>query len=180
MKGRRNPMDHQIDPLSLLQGNLDRCLAAARPRLLRLAQVQGVTPVHAEDLVQETLLEAWRHLDTLRAPERFDAWLDGICRNRCLHYWRKQRLEHQRLLPLSGTALAHQDGADELAVDLPDLHVLETDAALERQEQQRLLERALGHLSLTHRQVIQLCYLVEMPQKEAAAHLGLTSSALEA
>ena len=44
----------------------------------------------ADDCVQETLIEAWRHLDQLRAPERFDAWLNGICRNICLR-WQRAR-----------------------------------------------------------------------------------------
>jgi RNA polymerase sigma factor (sigma-70 family) len=170
----------QTDSLQRLPGNLERCLADARPRLLRLAQSQGISPPEAEDLVQETLLEAWRHVDALRAPERFDAWLDGICRNRCLHFWRHQRVEHQHLLPRPSTALTYQNDTEEFLVNLPDLHMLENDEILEHQERQRLLERACGHLPLTTRQVIQVCYLAEVPQKEAAAQLGLTLSALEA
>src|SRR5215472_7409126 len=52
--------------------DLEQVLSAARPRLLRLAQTRGVTLDAAEDVVQETLIEAWRHLDHLRSPERFD------------------------------------------------------------------------------------------------------------
>lgn len=43
-----------------------------------------------------------------------------------------------------------------------------------------LLERALGELSGKAREVVELCYLVELPQREAALRLGLTISALEA
>ena len=52
--------------------DLEQMLSAARPRLLRLAHTCGVTLDAAEDVVQETLIEAWRHLDHLRSPERFD------------------------------------------------------------------------------------------------------------
>jgi DNA-directed RNA polymerase specialized sigma24 family protein len=54
-----------------LVGDLEEVLAAARPRLLRLARMQGVAPDAIDDVVQETLVEAWRHLDKLRTPECF-------------------------------------------------------------------------------------------------------------
>ena len=53
-----------------------------------------------EDVVQETLVEAWRHLETLREPARFHAWLDGICRNICRRQKRKDdtlSLHEQRI-----------------------------------------------------------------------------------
>jgi len=70
--------------------DLEQALSAARPRLLRLAQRRGVTPDALDDVVQETLIEAWRHLNHLRSLERFDAWLDGICRNVVLRWARTQ------------------------------------------------------------------------------------------
>src|SRR5262249_48776587 len=63
-------------------------MAAACPRLLRLARAQGVPPDSADDVAQETLLEAWRHLAALSASEGFDAWLTAICRNVCRRYLR--------------------------------------------------------------------------------------------
>src|SRR5260370_13162335 len=75
-------------PAIHLHPAVERRMAAARPRLVRLARLQGVAEEGAEDVVQETLLEAWRSLDALRSPDRFDAWLDGICRNRCRRWAR--------------------------------------------------------------------------------------------
>src|SRR5271157_2741308 len=62
---------------------MEKWLAAARPRLQRLAHVRNVPADSVEDVVQETLLEAWTHLDRLTAPEGFHLWLDEICRNIC-------------------------------------------------------------------------------------------------
>jgi DNA-directed RNA polymerase specialized sigma24 family protein len=57
----------------------DQLLSAARPRLHRIARSQGLAHEAADDIAQETLVEAWRHLEQLRDPTRFDAWLiDGI------------------------------------------------------------------------------------------------------
>src|SRR3954466_14441245 len=38
-------------------------------------------PLEAEDVVQESLLQAFLRLDELRTPERFGAWLCGIAAN---------------------------------------------------------------------------------------------------
>ena len=48
-----------------LIANIDTLLADARPRLLRLARLNGVPPDATDDVVQETLMEAWRHLENL-------------------------------------------------------------------------------------------------------------------
>ncbi len=51
---------------TMLVSNIDALFTAARPRLLRQAHMRGVAPDAVDDVVQETLLEAWRHLDALR------------------------------------------------------------------------------------------------------------------
>ena len=43
-----------------------------------------------------------------------------------------------------------------------------------------LLDHALGSLSSSARELVELCYLVELPQREVAARLDLSLSALEA
>src|SRR5215471_15307323 len=64
-----------------------------RARLIWLCtRMTGRSDV-AEDLAQETLLEAWKHLHTLRDPQRFSSWLVGIARNLCLRWQRAQARE---------------------------------------------------------------------------------------
>ena len=71
-----------------------------RTRLVRLcAAITGDREV-AEDLAQETLFEAWRHLEGLRDPQKRSQWLTGIARNICRR-WRRQRgLDLARYVPL--------------------------------------------------------------------------------
>src|SRR5579863_533180 len=77
-----NDIDITISHAALL-ADMEQLFTEARPRLLRLAHLNGMTPDVADDVVQETMMEAWRHVENLRDPQRFHAWLDGICRNVC-------------------------------------------------------------------------------------------------
>ncbi len=64
-----------------------------RAQLVRFcASMSGNLEV-AEDLTQETLLEAWRHEQALRDPSRRSQWLVGIARNVYLRWRRKQGRE---------------------------------------------------------------------------------------
>ncbi len=71
-------------------------LSAERPQLVRFcAQMTGCSDV-AEDLAQETLVEAWCNVDKLRDPRRWRPWLSGIARNVCLRWRRRQGRETAR------------------------------------------------------------------------------------
>jgi len=65
----------------------------------------------AEDLVQETLLRAWRRRETFRGRSTLRAWLYGIATNACLDALEKRS---RRLLPPAATA-----PADPLAAPPP-------------------------------------------------------------
>lgn len=163
-----------------LSAALNTLLEEARPRLLRQAARLGVAPEAADDVVQETLIEAWASLDRLRTPARFDAWLAGVCRNRCLMYLRTDRASRRRFArePLSLLTDTLEDEA-EAARDLPDPGGFDPAVELDRRDLHALLDRALAHLPERTRVPLQLCYLDELPQRDVAHRLGLTLSALE-
>jgi RNA polymerase sigma-70 factor (ECF subfamily) len=146
----------------------------ARPRLLRLARTLGIGPDEAEDVVQETYLEAWRQREKLREPERFASWLDGICRNIC-----KRSIRARATRPQTSELGVFEGEAGELDGLLPDPFAIDPTSELERQDLQILLDRALGHLSASTREVIELCYLAELPQREVAERLDMSLGALE-
>jgi RNA polymerase sigma-70 factor (ECF subfamily) len=58
----------------------------------------------SDDLVQDTLLSAWAHLDDFREGTNLGAWLTTILRNRFVNLYRQQRLRRE----VSGAA--HIDG----------------------------------------------------------------------
>src|SRR5215210_5840215 len=54
----------------------------------------------AEDLVQQTLLEAWLHASRLYSADVRMPWLFGIARNICLQWLRSRRREVSRQVRL--------------------------------------------------------------------------------
>lgn len=169
---------HLDDTISDVTENIDTLLTNARPRLFRLIHVRGVPADAAEDILQETLLEAWRHMNALRDPHRFDAWLHGICRNVCLRWQRSQHIATTRLVSLSELSLPKDD--DEASEStIADPTSVDPAEELCRQDMVLLLERALGYLPDSTRKAVELHYLSELPQREAALQLGMTIHTLE-
>lgn len=167
----------QSSPLasvSVGSGSLLQRMETWRPRLARLARLNGIPADLVEDVVQETYLEAWRHLDRLREPERFTFWLEGICRNVCKRHLRTLGRSAQNVsLSNDGDAL------DESAGQSLHLPVFDPAAELVHEDRQLLLDQALGYLSASARQVVELCYLAEAPHDEVAVRLGISAGALD-
>src|SRR5215813_11446175 len=101
-------------------------LQTIRPRIFRLAQLRGVPPDAIEDVVQETLLEAWRHLDRLQSLQGFQPWIEEICRNVYRRYARRQwsDLQHYKaFLPPSPFDEDNPGDTEESSLEtLPDGH----------------------------------------------------------
>src|SRR2546428_9101348 len=45
------------------------------------------------DIVQETFINAVRHIGGLQDDERFGSWLFGIAHQKCIQSWRRRRWE---------------------------------------------------------------------------------------
>jgi len=162
-----------------LISNLERLLTSAQPRLLHLVRRRGVPLESAEDIVQQTCIEAWRNLDHLRSPASFDAWLDGICRNLCLRWARAQGNTEKRQVSLED--LLQREGMHSaLAWDRTDPLLSDPLEALIQKDQALLLDQALEKLPSPQREAIEVSYLHHLPQGEAARRLGLTLPALKA
>lgn len=116
------------------------------------ARVGGDASV-AEDIVQETFVEAVRSASTFRGDAALTTWLCAIARHRIArHYARERKQEVAR----SALTLIDDEG-QAAAID-------ERDA----------LVRALGALSALHRQVLVLKYLDGKSVSDIADELGRT------
>jgi RNA polymerase sigma-70 factor (ECF subfamily) len=134
-------------------------LDARRGRLVRLCAAVSGDGQAAEDLAQETLLEAWRNRHKLHDPAGADRWLAAIARNVCRRWARG----HGRDIPA-----AAPEPAD--AVDV--------EAELERAELVELLDNALALLPPATRDVLVERYVHDSPHADIAARLGVSEDAV--
>lgn len=107
----------------------------------------------AEDITQEALVKAWRHVDRVREPDRVGAWLASIARSlardRVRRDGRRRRLAVQHPDP-HGDRAALAPSALDLAVAHEDEALLvEVIAAMPEGYREPLLLHYLGGLSLT-------------------------------
>jgi RNA polymerase sigma factor (sigma-70 family) len=144
-----------------------------RARLVRLCATMTGSNEAAEDLAQETLLEAWLHLEGLRDPEKRSQWLSGIARNVCLRWGRKQGRDLAHLIPLETPANQESTIPEKVFADPFDLEI-----DLERKELIALLDRAMAALPPETRTALVKHYVDESPVAEIAAQLGINTSAI--
>ncbi len=82
-------------------------LAAARGAMLRLANLKISTRQDAEDVVQEACLKAYRSMDALSDPDRFQAWIIQIARNQIRDFYRARYRRDALLEQIRPGNLAH-------------------------------------------------------------------------
>ncbi|MGE0640558.1 MAG: RNA polymerase sigma factor [Thermoanaerobaculia bacterium] len=122
----------------------------------------------ADDLVQETFLNAYRALDQLQDPERPRPWLYAIAHRACTRMHRRRAGEPPRL-----------EAYDELLPrpeeTVPDLAALESGPHRDRLrgEAREIVERGLAELPESFRIPLLLADLAELRLSEIAAILGL-------
>ena len=146
-------------------------LRRERPHLVALcARITDDRRV-AEDLAQETLIEAWRHWYDIRDGARRDAWLAGIARNVCRRWARSQgRAKALQIEPKADDARTPDE--DDGFSDGFDLEV-----ELERRELVELLDRALALLPAETREMLIARFVRELPISVIAERLGVNPSA---
>lgn len=159
-----------------LLADLEQVFTEARPRLLRLVRLNGMSPDIADDIVQETMMEAWRHVEKLRDPQRMQSWLDGICRNVCRRYQTANGTQH---LHESLSTLTNDEETTNADDALLDPTALDPAEELSQRDLATLLDRAMGHLAPDTRKLLEMSYLAEMPQREVALQMGMSIGALE-
>jgi RNA polymerase sigma-70 factor (ECF subfamily) len=129
-----------------------------RRRLARLCTVLTGDPDVADDLAQETLLQAWQIRHRLTDPAGSGPWLDAVARNVC----RRWRVRNARLR-------AHEQPAPTVP-EVTDL--------LEHEELVELLDRALGLLPADTRDALVARYVEEVPPREIASRMATTPEAV--
>jgi RNA polymerase sigma-70 factor (ECF subfamily) len=123
------------------------------------ARVGGNEPA-AQDLLQETLIEALRSAPTFRGDASLRTWVCAIARRRLARHY-----EAERRQAVAESGLALLGGIDGLAGAAS----AGGRDAVERRDE---IVRALGRLPAIHRQVLVMKYLDELSVSQIADELG--------
>jgi RNA polymerase sigma-70 factor, ECF subfamily len=109
------------------------------------------------DVVQETFINATRHLGSLREDGKFGSWLFGIAHQKCLQRWRKQGREAAALEEYAGAPIDLEDDPAELLI---------------RAEQEAAVMKLLDRLPGAQRSVLLLHFVEDFPLEDIAAVIG--------
>jgi RNA polymerase sigma factor (sigma-70 family) len=140
--------------------NFETVLRAEHERLIGFCSYLTGDPDEADDLAQETLIEAWRNQHKLYDPTGIRPWLSAIARNVYLR-WR-DRSQRQRALLTK--LLSESDPAVDFELDL------------ERSELVQLLHEALSLLPAETRNVLVARFIESLSPAEIASRMGITEN----
>ncbi|MBI4556317.1 MAG: extracellular solute-binding protein [Candidatus Hydrogenedentes bacterium] len=119
-----------------------------------------------QDVIQETFVNAWVGLGTLRDPTRFRAYLGTIARNCCLKLRQLRERQENVKQHFREEAKAQTESRGK------------GDALSEQQEVHQVLHIMIETLPAKTREVICLHYLEQMPTNEVAEALGISQVAV--
>ena len=119
----------------------------------------------AEDITQDTFLQAYKKLSTLKNHSQFAGWLYVIADRLCIDWSRKRRLPTQSL---EGTPVEEIEEASYTH------HVSETRETELAEHRHELVKKLLAKLPESERTVVTLYYLGEMTTKEIGKFLGVS------
>lgn len=146
-------------------GLFDQFASSIGTRLLQYGLMICRRRDDAEEIVQDTLIEAYQRFPELRAPEKVHAWFFSIARNACL--MRRRKHSH-------GKASVPIEDSMEIMdqCSLPE-------AELVRREGARALRSAVESLPEDQRMLILLRYFEGLSTEEAAEVLEMTPDAVK-
>jgi RNA polymerase sigma-70 factor (ECF subfamily) len=109
------------------------------------------------DIVQETFINAARHIGGLREDGKFGSWLFGIAHQKCIQRWRKQGREAAALGEIATAPAESEDDPAELLI---------------RAEQEAAVMMLLNRLPVPQRSVLLLHFVEDFPLEDIAAITG--------
>jgi RNA polymerase sigma-70 factor (ECF subfamily) len=108
------------------------------------------------DIVQESFINAVRHIGALREDKKFGSWLFGIAHQKCAQHWRKQRPEN---IPI------------EEQGDFPDNAASPSEMLISKEQEAEFM-RVIYRLSPPHRAVLLLHFVEDFSIEDIAAITG--------
>ena len=130
-------------------------------------------PADAEDVCQEAMLKALRHIRQFRAEARFSTWLIQIAVNEARMHRRKQHAE-----VMEPIADRRDEEGNYTPRDFADWREIPSES-LERREIREKLAEALGSLAEIYREVFVLRDMQHLSIEETAQALGISTASVK-
>ena len=150
-----------------MRRDYERLAEEHREALYRGAMALTHNDADAEDLVQETLLRAYRFFHRFERGTNFKAWAMTILRNSFISGYRRKKRQpaivQLETLELMSTGQSRKSVPESLLVNNGDRRLMLADS----------VDRALRRLSPEYRRVILLADLARMKYKEIADVLNI-------
>jgi RNA polymerase sigma-70 factor (ECF subfamily) len=118
---------------------------------------------HAEDLVSEVFFDVWRNAHQFQGNSRVSTWILAIARFKALSALRRRKDDELD----DDQAAAIADTADD-----PEI-------AVQKKDRVAIMRQCLSHLSLVHREIIDLAYYQDKPINEVAEILGVPENTVK-
>lgn len=115
----------------------------------------GCNPQDADEIVQETMLRAWKHLDVISETNPYP-WLKTVAKRVMVDVWRKRSCRPREV-------------PDDELEDWVGGH----DGGISQVEDRLLVEQLLAEMSPVQRRVMELRYLCDLSVPETAELLGV-------
>jgi RNA polymerase sigma-70 factor, ECF subfamily len=125
----------------------------------------------AEEVMQDTFVKAFRHLDQFRREARFTTWLTRIAINEAI----QKRSTRKNLVPLAEAETAKE----QFTPKRHESWKSNPEQFYAKQEIHRIIEDAIQSLPEIYREAFILRDIEELNAEEAAQALGITVAALK-
>ncbi|HKK07219.1 MAG TPA: sigma-70 family RNA polymerase sigma factor [Gammaproteobacteria bacterium] len=109
-------------------------------------------PTDAAEVVNEVMMEVWRHAHRYEGRAKVQTWLLGICHHKVIDLMRRRG----------------RHAGEALEEDLPDPQETSAVDALAGAQDAQMVRRCLDELSDAHRQVVHLAFFEELSYSEIA------------
>ena len=125
---------------------------------------------YAEEITQDTFLQAYKNLSTLSNPDQFAGWLYVIATRLCIDWQRKQKFVPQSLQEVP---------VKEIEASAYTRYISEKQETASRERRYAIVEKILKRLPESERTVVTLHYLGEMTAKEIGKFLGVSVGTID-
>jgi RNA polymerase sigma-70 factor (ECF subfamily) len=140
-------------------------------RFLNLAYSLNRNPDVAREIVQESLLKAWKNIGSFKGQSSFYTWVYRIISNMTIDYSRKRYRQRERAV---GEAEVLDAGLQKSSGQggIPMGNVVSPDKSYESMELGKHLRKAINSLSHEHREVILLREVEGLSYAEISEAVG--------